>query len=171
MFDVNLRYNDDAHLPHLEGSWLPAWAESGQGAMGGPPWKETDRYLRNSPLLSVARIQTPLMMVYGELDVVAMQQGEELFTGLYRQGKRAELVRYWGEGHNILTPANVRDLWARIFAWLDDFGDIARDEQGALLWDGERVSSRHGQPARTPAQFLQLERFFEPQRAAVTDVH
>ena len=48
------------------------------------------------------------------------------------------------------------------------FSGLCRDEQGALLWDGDRVRSRHGQPARTPAQFLQLQRFFEPQRAVTT---
>ncbi len=162
VFDVNLRYRDDAHLPHREGSWLPAWAESGQGGMGGPPWRDVARYARNSPVFSVDRVQTPVMIVQGDLDVVSMQQGEEFFTGLYRQGKRAQFVRYWGEGHNIETPGNVRDLWTRVFAWLDEFGDVARDEHGAVLWDGNIVRSRRGQPALTPGQFLQIERFFEP---------
>jgi dipeptidyl aminopeptidase/acylaminoacyl peptidase len=161
VFDVNRRYGDDAHLPHREGAWLPAWAESGQGGMGGPPWKDVARYLRNSPLFSVDRVQTPVMIVQGDLDVVSMSQGEEFFTGLYRQGTRAQLVRYWGEGHNVEAPANVRDLWARIFAWLDEFGDIARDEQGALVWEGNKVRSRGAQPGLTAAGFRQFERFFE----------
>lgn len=160
-FDVNRRFSDTAHLPHREGSWRPASIESGQSAMGGPPWQELGRYIRNSPLLSADRVQTPLMIVYGDLDVVAMEQGEEFFTALYRQGKRAQFVRYWGEGHNVESPANVRDLWARIFAWLEEFGDIARDDRGALLWDGARVQSRNGAPPRTPQEFLGFELIFE----------
>jgi dipeptidyl aminopeptidase/acylaminoacyl peptidase len=163
--DPGRRYTADAHLPHREGVWIPAWAESGQGAMGAPPWRDVERYVRNSPLFSVDRVQTPLMMVYGDLDMVPMQQGEEFFTGLYRQGKRAQLVFYSGEGHGVTTPANVRDLWSRIYAWLDEFDDIARDRDGGLLWDGDRVRSRHGAPALAPAQFLEFERMFAPASA------
>ena len=45
--------------------------------------------------------------------------------GLYRQGKRAEFVRYWGEGHVLESPANIRDMWQRIFAWFDSFSKSA----------------------------------------------
>ena len=39
---------------------------------------------------------------------------------LYRQGKRQEFVRYWGEGHIISSEPNVRDMWNRIFAWFEE---------------------------------------------------
>jgi dipeptidyl aminopeptidase/acylaminoacyl peptidase len=48
-----------------------------------------------------------------------MEQAEQFFTALYRLGKQATFVRYWGEGHLISSPANVRDMWHRIFQWLD----------------------------------------------------
>ena len=32
----------------------------------------------------------------------------------------ARFVRYWGEGHNIDSPANIRDQWEQIFGWLDE---------------------------------------------------
>jgi dipeptidyl aminopeptidase/acylaminoacyl peptidase len=53
------------------------------------------------------------------MDYVSLQQGEEFFTALYRLGKRAKFVRYWGEGHVIASPANTRDMWDNILAWLD----------------------------------------------------
>jgi hypothetical protein len=28
-------------------------------------------------------------------------------------------VRYWGEGHVVASPVNVRHLWTQIFDWLD----------------------------------------------------
>jgi dipeptidyl aminopeptidase/acylaminoacyl peptidase len=89
--------------------------------LGGPPWKEAERYIRNSPIFYVDRVQTPLLILQGDLDAASIEQAEELFMSLYRQGKRAEFVRYWGEGHIISSPPNVRDMWNRIFAWFDEF--------------------------------------------------
>ena len=44
-----------------------------------------------------------------------------MFSGLLRQNKDAELVIYWGEGHIIRSPGNLRDLYARGLAWLDAY--------------------------------------------------
>ena len=64
---------------------------------------------------------------------VPLSQVEEFFASLYRQGKPAQFVRYWGEGHVLESPANVRDMWARILAWLDweraHLGDLCEDRQ------------------------------------------
>jgi dipeptidyl aminopeptidase/acylaminoacyl peptidase len=90
--------------------------------MGGPPWKEFGRYLRNSPITYVDRVQTPVLIIHGDLDYdVPLEQSEEYFTALYRQNKRARFVRYWGEGHTLMSPANVRDMWKQIVAWFDEF--------------------------------------------------
>jgi dipeptidyl aminopeptidase/acylaminoacyl peptidase len=96
-------------------------AESGQERLGNPPWKDFGRYLRNSPIFYVDRVETPLMIIQGDMDYVAMQQGEQFFMSLYRQNKRAEFVRYWGEGHVLEGPANIRDMWRRIYGWFDEF--------------------------------------------------
>jgi hypothetical protein len=88
------------------------------------------------------------MIVQGDLDYVAIQQGEEFFNSLYRQGKRAEFVRYWGEGHVLESPANIRDMWRRIEAWLDAAGDLARDGDGRFVFDGDRVKGSGTKPAK-----------------------
>ena len=116
-FDARLRYDD---YPH-EQLFQPALLESAQGRMGSPPWRDLGRYIRNSPVFFVDRVQTPLMIVQGDVDYVALQQGEEFFASLYRQGKRARFVRYWGEGHVLESPANIRDMWRRVFEWLEMF--------------------------------------------------
>ena len=116
-FDARQRYED---YPQ-ENLFQMALSESAQIRMGGPPWEELNRYLRNSPIFQVDRVNTPLMIVQGDVDYVAIQQGEEFFNGLYRQGKRARFVRYWGEGHVLESPANIRDMWQRIFEWFDAF--------------------------------------------------
>jgi dipeptidyl aminopeptidase/acylaminoacyl peptidase len=94
---------------------------------GSPPWKDLGRYLRNSPIFYVDRVQTPLLIIHGDLDAAPIEQAEEFFTALDRQGKRAEFVRYWGEGHNLESPANIRDAWERIFAWFDEFSQQQKD--------------------------------------------
>ncbi len=64
-------------------------------------------------------MHTPLLIVHGDMDGAPIQQGEQAFFGLYRLGRRARFVRYWGEGHVIGSTANVRHLWTQIFEWLD----------------------------------------------------
>ena len=43
-----------------------------------------------------------------------------MFMSLSRQGKDVELLYYRGENHQIIGPANVRDLYQRAFAFLAD---------------------------------------------------
>lgn len=71
-------------------------------------------------MLKADKVTTPLMMVHGDLDFIPIQQDEEFFTALYRQNKRAVLVRYQGEWHTIANRANVLDLWRRIADWLTE---------------------------------------------------
>jgi dipeptidyl aminopeptidase/acylaminoacyl peptidase len=101
------------------------------GGTEGPPWKNLWAYLRNSPIAYVDRVNTPLMIVQGDMDVVPIQQGEEFYTALQRQNKRVEFARYWGEGHIFNSPANLYDLWMRQYAWFDEFlkpGEPAKTE-------------------------------------------
>jgi dipeptidyl aminopeptidase/acylaminoacyl peptidase len=108
------RYRDDAqvNLPN------PKMMEAGQDRLGAPPWANVWRYLVNSPVLFADRVQTPVMIMQGDLDFLGPEQAEEFFTALSRLGKRARLVRYVGEEHVIQSPANVRDMWMRIEEWL-----------------------------------------------------
>lgn len=95
-----------------------SWHETGQTRMGGPPWSDPERYLRNSPVIHADRIVAPVLMLYGDLDNdVTQPQG--LFAALYRQNKDAILAIYRGESHVALSPGNVRDLHARIFTFLN----------------------------------------------------
>jgi dipeptidyl aminopeptidase/acylaminoacyl peptidase len=110
------RVRDDTHLNMAD----PKQAEAGQNQTGGPPWDFLWRYLKNSPVLFVDRVETPVMLVQGSHDTQSTLASEEFFTGLYRLGKRGRFVRYWGEGHVFESPANIRDYWQQVFAWLDE---------------------------------------------------
>src|SRR5581483_841830 len=115
-FSPAARYLDFAY--ELQPEW--GLDENGQGRIGASPWKDLWRNMRNSPYFFADRVQTPILIIQGDMDGVGMQQGEEFFSAMYRLGKPAKFVRYWGEGHGIeRSPANVRDVWQRIFNWFD----------------------------------------------------
>lgn len=91
--------------------------KDGMGLVG-PPWKEPDRYRENSTIHRTDKVETPLLLIHGELDSIPIQQAEEFFTALFRQDKRVTFLRYAGEGHTLSDRANVLDMWQRIEKWL-----------------------------------------------------
>lgn len=96
-----------------------SYFESGQMRVGGTPWTTTDRYIANSPLFQADKITAPVLLAYGDLDEYSDGQGGEMFAALYRQGKDARLLTFWGEGHVITAPGNVRRLYQEALGWLD----------------------------------------------------
>jgi dipeptidyl aminopeptidase/acylaminoacyl peptidase len=129
-----LQYAPSSRYTNLPAVWLP-WAESGQGRMGQPPWRDPERYLRNSPLMHVDSVHTPILLSVGDNDDIG--QEEEWFTALERAGKRARLLRYWGEGHWLFSPANTRHLWNEILQWFDTY--LQPSESGAASVEPTRV--------------------------------
>jgi dipeptidyl aminopeptidase/acylaminoacyl peptidase len=128
-FYAGWRYRDS--LTIAPGGSLP-----GQVQVAGPPWQDWARYFKNSPLAYVERIHTPLMIVQGDFDVVPIEQGEEMVSALQALGRRVQFLRYWGEGHSLTSPANIRDKWQREVAWFDSFlkaPATAHSEAGAAL--------------------------------------
>jgi dipeptidyl aminopeptidase/acylaminoacyl peptidase len=95
------------------------WAETSQGALGGPPWAKAQTYAAANVVNRADRIADPLLIIASDRDVVPMSSGELIFSALHRQGKRARLATYWGEGHWNYSPANMIDAYREIAAWLD----------------------------------------------------
>jgi len=110
---------DKAYAAPAGIQWGAKWSEGGQGRMGAPPWENAQRYVDNSPLFRAKHINTPLMLMHGDLDWVNVNESEQMFVALQRQGKDVQLVRYWGEGHAYSSPGNISDMWNRIFEFLD----------------------------------------------------
>jgi dipeptidyl aminopeptidase/acylaminoacyl peptidase len=99
-----------------------AWAETGQGRMGGSPWEFRERYLENSPIFYLDRVKTPLLIIHGSKDdAVPVYLADEVFTGLRRLGKAVTYVRYEGESHweGSWGYANQIDALQREIAWFD----------------------------------------------------
>jgi dipeptidyl aminopeptidase/acylaminoacyl peptidase len=103
------------------GIWHAGAVEQTQPEMHAPPWREPERYRRNSPLLAADRIHTPLLLIHGAQDVVPSAGSEAMYSALFRQGKDAILVTYWGAQHSVDSPGDVRDVYARTFAFLDAY--------------------------------------------------
>lgn len=124
------------------------------------PWSDPSLYQRNSPLTYADRVRAPVLLIHGDQDSnVPMTQSEQMFSALVRLQKRADLVRYWGEAHVLQNPANIRDSWQRRLAWFDEFGDIARDSAGHILFEGALVKSRGSAMPLRPADYARFELF------------
>ena len=105
------------------------WAEIGQGRMGQPPWLASDRYVANNPIYQADRIKAPMLILGADRDFSPIEQGEQLFSALFRQGKDAQLVTYWGEGHVIGSPENLRDFYRRVIGFLKDNLSLRADDR------------------------------------------
>lgn len=92
------------------------WAEEGQGRMGGPPWQFTERYIQNSPVFYLDKVQTPLLISQGGMDISPFQS-DEIFVGLRRLGKKVVYMRYENEGHGVENYSNRIDYWNRVIEW------------------------------------------------------
>jgi dipeptidyl aminopeptidase/acylaminoacyl peptidase len=101
-----------------------AWSEGGQGRMGGTPWDYRERYIENSPVFYLDRVETPVLIIHGsEDDAVPAALADEIFTGLRRLGKTVTYARYAGEGHweGTWGHANQVDALERAIAWFDRY--------------------------------------------------
>jgi len=109
------------------------WSETGQGGMVGSPWEFRDRYIENSPLFYLDRVETPVLIVQGDMDPI-WKQADEVFVALRRLGKEAVYAKYAGEEHweGTWSLANAKDYWSRVFDWFDQHLKTEQKQQTAL---------------------------------------
>ncbi|CAN5734470.1 prolyl oligopeptidase family serine peptidase [soil metagenome] len=94
--------------------------EHGQSRIGGTPWNDTLKYIENSPLFFLPKVNTPLLIMSNDQDgAVPHTQGIELFTGLRRLNKPAWMLVYNGEDHNLVQRKNRKDLSIRLSQFFD----------------------------------------------------
>lgn len=88
--------------------------EIGQCNLGSMPWDKIDIYVRNSPILKINKVTTPLLILHNmQDDVVSFKQGLQMFIGLRRLNKSVWLLQYDGEGHVLDQSANMLDFTIR----------------------------------------------------------
>lgn len=91
-------------------------------AIGRTPFDDPEAYYRNSPVYRARGITAPVLLFHSDMDIFSMSQFDQMYGALRRAGKEARYVRYWGEGHGPSSPPNIRDMWARIDAFLSEQG-------------------------------------------------
>jgi len=102
-------------------SWAVAHEET-TFRMGGPPWQFPNKYIENSPLFYLDKVQTPLLIVHGGEDTtVPAFLADEIFVGLRRLGREVEYAKYEGEGHweGSWGYVNQVDYLNRVIGWFD----------------------------------------------------
>ncbi len=96
--------------------------ERTQSRLGASLWEVPLRYIENSPIFWVDKIQTPLLIIHNDKDTaVPWYQGIEFIMALRRLGKEAYMFNYNGEPHGLRKRVNQEDWTKRMFAFFEHF--------------------------------------------------
>ena len=90
--------------------------------IGGSLWEQRQRYIDNSSLFHLDKVETPVLIYCGEgYDGFDYTQSGEIFSGLRRLEKKATFAWYRGEGHLVRhwRPEHRADCWKRIIDWFE----------------------------------------------------
>lgn len=109
--------------------------EKEQSRIGGSLWEYPLRFIENSPVFFADRIQTPLLLMFGDEDgAVPWQQGIELYLAMRRLGKDCVFLQYRGEPHHPQKYANKLDYTIKMKEYLDHY--LKGEPAPAWLSDG-----------------------------------
>lgn len=96
--------------------------EHTQSRLGATPWSSPLRYLENSPLFTMDKVQTPILIMHNDSDGhVPWYQGIEYFVAMKRLGKPCWLLNYTGEPHWPTRMANRIDFQRRMFQFFNHY--------------------------------------------------
>ncbi len=96
--------------------------EHTQSRIGGTPWEYPARYIENSPIFYIDKINTPLLIMHNDADGhVPWYQGIEFFVSLRRLGKPSWFLNYNGEPHWPLKLQNRKDFNIRMAQFFDHY--------------------------------------------------
>ncbi|MFN7930051.1 MAG: prolyl oligopeptidase family serine peptidase [Blastocatellia bacterium] len=94
--------------------------EHTQSRIGGTLWEYPMRFLENSPLFRMDRVQTPILTIHNDADdAVPWYQGIEYYLALRRLGKEVYMFTYNGEPHNLRRRQNQKDYTRRMLEFFD----------------------------------------------------
>lgn len=87
----------------------------------GPPWEVEGlkNLLASSPIVHAAGVRTPTLFVHGEYDHrVPIEEAEQMYTALQKQGVPARMIRYPESYHGGWTPwRTLHRYWASVQWW------------------------------------------------------
>ncbi|MBZ5726285.1 MAG: prolyl oligopeptidase family serine peptidase [Acidobacteriia bacterium] len=96
--------------------------ERTQSRIGGSIWQYPTRFIENSPIFWVDRVQTPVMILQNDGDdAVPWYQGVEFFLALRRLGKEVYLFNYNGQPHGLRSRPDQKDYTIRLQQYFDHY--------------------------------------------------
>jgi len=96
--------------------------EQSQSRIGGSLWEARDKYIENSPVFFADRINTPLLIQFGDEDgAVPWYQGIELYLAMRRLDKDCIFLQYRGEPHHLKQYGNKLDYTLKFRQYLDHY--------------------------------------------------
>ena len=127
---TNLISMNLAITPAFRGSPENNHFEVGQERMVTSPWLAPEKYIENSSVMQVHKLNTPILFEVGDNDMnVNWRQGVEYYNAARRANKDFILLVYAKEGHGLREPKNQIDYQKRILEWFDHYlkGAEAKD--------------------------------------------
>ena len=109
--------------------------EHTQSRIGGTLWEYPLRYIENSPIFFVDKVNTPVLIMHNDADTaVPWYQGIEYFVALRRLGKPAWMLNYQGEPHWPVKIQNKIDFNIRLAQYFDYY--LKGDPMPKWMQDG-----------------------------------
>ncbi|TRW50499.1 S9 family peptidase [Aliidiomarina halalkaliphila] len=94
--------------------------EKGQSRLGVSMFEDLDPYIKNSPVFFADKINTPMLIQFGDKDeAVPWEQGIEYYLALRRLDKPVVMLHYEGEPHHLQQFANKIDYTIKMLEFLD----------------------------------------------------
>ena len=96
--------------------------EKQQSRIGGTPWDSTAKYVENSPIFAIDKVQTPFLTVHNDDDdAVPWYQAIEFFTAMRRLNKEAYWFNYNGEKHGLRDRDNIKHFTVHMSEFFDHY--------------------------------------------------
>ena len=96
--------------------------EKTQSRLGGTLWEKPLRYIENSPIFCIDKINTPVLIMHNDKDgAVPWYQGIEFFVAMRRLNKKAWMLNYNDEPHWPLKRQNRIDFNIRMQQFFDHY--------------------------------------------------
>lgn len=94
--------------------------ETGQSRIGKDLFEGLDLYIENSPVFFADKVNTPIMIMFGDKDgAVPWQEGIQYYLALRRAGKDVIFLQYEGEPHHLKKFPNQVDFSIRMMEYFD----------------------------------------------------
>jgi dipeptidyl aminopeptidase/acylaminoacyl peptidase len=117
--------------------------------MDVPYWVDMQAYVRNSPVMFLPQLETPMLVFFGDKDgTVDWHQGVEFYNYARRAGKLVVMLVYLGENHSAREKPNQVDYHRRIRQW---FGHFLKGEPApSWITEGQSLIDREKEVKRAP---------------------